>query len=100
MLTLSAEVDRRRSETNVAMRNELLKSHFELNALSAEVDRKRVESNELSRYKRVEAKEKNKADKSVSKQLDDELRLELMAEVDRKELIKLIRSKEKNSQRK
>ena len=82
MLLFSAEVDKRRSETKVAMRNELLEQKFELNVLSSEVDRKRVDSNELGRYEKVEAKQKDEAAKAIRTQLYDEFQLELMALVD------------------
>ena len=62
---------------------------------SAEVDRRRVdidaerryelrESNELSRHEKVEAKQKDEASKSVRKQLDDDLKIQISAEVDRR----------------
>ena len=47
------------------MQNELLESKFEFNMLSAEVYRKIVESNELSRYKKIEAKQRDKAAKAI-----------------------------------
>ena len=55
--------------------------------MSAEVDRRRSElreSNELIRYEKVEAKQKDEVAKAVRKQLNDELKLDSMAEVDRR----------------
>ena len=60
--------------------------------MSAEVDRRRsdlCESNELSHYEKFEAKKKDEAAKAVRKKINDELQLELMAEVDRKRVTKV-----------
>ena len=62
-LKMSVEVDRRRVEIDAEIRSEMR------------------ESNELSRYEKVEANRKDEAAKAVGKQLNDELKLESMAEV-------------------
>ena len=55
--------------------------------MSVEADRRRSElreSNDLDRCEIVEAKQKYNATKAVKNKLDDELKLELMTDVDRK----------------
>ena len=78
---MNSEFDRRKVETYAGIISELR------------------ESSELSHCEIVEAKEKDETAKAVRKQLDNELKLELMAEVDRKivsEVDKKQRAKIKN----
>ena len=58
------------------------------------------ESNELPRYEIAEANHKVEAAKAVRKKLDNEIKLQLIAEVIIKEFLTLIRSKDKKSLRK
>ena len=84
---MSAEVDRRRIETDAEIISELRESNLLSRCEIVEAKQNAWAEKSVMKQLIIEAKRKAVAEISVVKQLDDELRLESIAEVDRKRVV-------------